>query len=150
MRPDIDLRSYLDTRGAAIVLALSLLGIVGFAALGGLLQPLALPEATSDVELTVIALTLPLGLILPVVAVLMTAGEWSDRSIQVTLLQRPGRTAVLASKTIAALVVIAVLIALSLALAAAATWVGGEVLGEGATFDSLDGVMTTQLSTLAA
>ncbi|WP_422115484.1 ABC transporter permease [Brachybacterium sp. UNK5269] len=150
MRPDIDLRSFLDTRAAAILLTLSLLALVGAAALGGLIQPVLLPAQTSDLELTVIVLTLPLSLIIPVITVLMTAGEWSDRSIQNTLLQRPGRTAVLTSKVIAATAVFAVLVAISLALAAAATWIGGELMGAGAVFSSIDGVLTTQLSVLIA
>lgn len=150
MRPDIDLRSFLDTRAAAILLTLSLLSLVGAAVLGGLIQPALLPARTSDVELTVIVLTLPLSLIIPVVTVLMTAGEWSDRSIQNTLLQRPGRTAVLISKVIAATAVFAALVAISFALAAATTWIGGEALGEGAVFSSLDGVLTTQLAVLVA
>ena len=103
MRPDIDLRAALDTRGAAILLPLSLLAVIGFAALGGLLQPALTPDATSDLESTVFVLTLPLSLIIPVLTVWITAGEWSDRSIQTTLLQRPGRLGVLASKCLATL-----------------------------------------------
>ena len=51
MRPDIDLRSYLDTRGAAILLTLSVLSLVAFAALGGLIQPAVVPGGISDVEI---------------------------------------------------------------------------------------------------
>lgn len=150
MRPDIDLRAFLDTRGTAILLIISALAVLAFAALGGLVQPALLPESTSDVEFTVIVLSLPLGLIIPVIAVLITAGEWSDRSIQNTLLQRPGRTGVLASKVITAVVVFTVLVAVSFALAAGTTWIGGELLGEGAIMDSFEGVMTTQLAVLVA
>ena len=150
MRPDIDLRAALDTRGAAILLPLSLLAVIGFAALGGLLQPALTPDATSDLESTVFVLTLPLSLIIPVLTVWITAGEWSDRSIQTTLLQRPGRLGVLASKCLAALTVFAVLVAVSIGLAAASTWIGGELIGEGADLSSIDGVMTTQLATLTA
>src|SRR5690625_7586745 len=102
MRPDLDLRAYFDTRATAIVMTVSLLALLAFAALGGLLVPLVLPEEVVDVETTVIALSLPLSLIIPAIAVLITAGEWSDRSIQFTLLQRPSRNAVLLSKTLAA------------------------------------------------
>jgi ABC-2 type transport system permease protein len=150
MRPDIDLRSYLDTRGAAILLTLSLLALVGFAALGGLIQPAVMPGATSDVEFTFIVLTLPLSLIIPVITVMMVAGEWSDQSIQNTLLQRPGRLAVLTSKVLAATVVFLVLMALSIGLAAAATWIGGELIGDGAVFSSFEGVLTTQLAVMIA
>lgn len=150
MRPDIDLRSYLDTRGAAILLVLSGLALLGFAALGGLLVPAVVPDGIPDVEMTVIVLSLPLGLIIPVVAVMMTAGEWSDRSIQVTLLQRPGRQAVLASKTISAVALVTALVVLTFLLAALATWLGGVLTGKDANFASWDGVLTTQLAVLAA
>ena len=150
MRPDIDLRAYLDTRGATILLTLSLLAILAFAALGGLIQPAVMPEGTSDVEFTFVVLSLPLSLIIPVIVVMMTAGEWSDRSIQNTFLQRPGRLGVLASKVIAATAVVLVLVALAIGLAAAATWVGGELMGEGAVFSSFESLLTTQLVVLAA
>ncbi|MDN5820685.1 MAG: ABC transporter permease [Brachybacterium sp.] len=150
MRPDIDLRSYLDTRGAAILLTLSLLVLVAFAALGGLIQPAVIPEGIADVEITFIVLSLPLSLIIPVFAVMMTAGEWSDRSIQNTFLQRPGRLGVLASKVIAAVAVVVALVAVSIGLAAGATWIGGELMGEGAVFSSFESLLTTQLPILAA
>lgn len=150
MRPDIDIRSYLDTRGALIMGIVSVVTLLGFAALGGLLQPLVMPDETADVELTVIALSLPLSLIIPVVAVLITAGEWSDRSLQITLTQRASRTGVMLSKTVAALAVVVGLVAASLALAALATWFGGEVIGNGAVFASMDRVWTVQLSVLLA
>lgn len=150
MRPDIDLRSYLDTRGAAILLSLSVLSIVAFAALGGLIQPVVMPEGTSDVAFTFGVTSLPLSLILPVIAVLIVAGEWSDLSIQNTFLQRPGRLGVLGSKVLAAFVVALALVVLSIGLAAATTWIGGELMGDGAVFSSFEGVLTTGLAVLAA
>lgn len=150
MRPDIDIRSHLDTRGSRILLVLSLLSLLGFAVLGGLLQPVVMPTGIADLEVTVIAMMLPLGLIIPIITVLIVAGEWSDRSIQVTLLQRPGRLGVLASKTLAALAVSGAIVLLSFALAAATTWIGGEAIGQGASFESLEGVLTTQLAAIAA
>lgn len=150
MRPVIDLRSYLDTRGATILLALSVLAIIAFAALGGLIQPAVIPGGTADVEFTFVVLSLPLSLIIPVIAVMITAGEWSDRSIQNTFLQRPGRLGVLGSKVLAAIVVVAMLVALSIGLAAATAWIGGELIGEGAVFSSFENLLTTQLAVLAA
>lgn len=148
MRPDIDLRAFLDTRGSAILLTLSLLAVVVFAALGGLLQPALQPEGISDLDITAFVLTLPLSIIIPVLTVMITAGEWSDTSIQNTLLQRPGRLGVLTSKVITAVIVFVVLVALSFGLAAGTTWIGGELLGEGAVLSSVDGMLTTQLAVL--
>src|SRR5699024_3435991 len=144
------LRSYLDTRGAAILLTLSVLLLVGFAALGVLVQPAVIPDGTSDVEFTFMELSLPLSLIIPVIAVMMTAGEWADRSIQNTFLQRPGRSGVLASKLIAAPAVSAGRVALSIGLAAATTWLGGELAGEGGRCSGLEDVLTTHLLVIAA
>ena len=80
----------------------------------------------------------------------MTAGEWSDQSIQNTLLQRPGRLSVLTSKVLATTVVFLVLVALSFGLAAATTWIGGELMGEGAVFSTFDEVLTSHLPLLVA
>lgn len=150
MRPDIDLRAYFDTRGTVITMTVSLLALLAFAALGGLLVPLAMPDGIADVEMTFIAVALPLSLIIPIIAVLITAGEWSDRSIQFTLLQRPSRTAVLISKTLTAITVTAAVVALSVGLAALTTWIGGELLGQGADFSTMGNVMTTQLATVGS
>lgn len=150
MRPDIDIRSYLDTRSGLIVLILSALALLGVASAGGLLQGVLMPDAAVDVELTVVVLSLPLMLIIPVIAVMMTAGEWSDRSVQVTLLQRPGRLAVLGSKLLATAVVVGAVIAGSLLLAMATSWIGGELTGAGSDFSTMDRVLTTQLAVLAA
>lgn len=148
MRPDIDLRSYLDTRGGAVTLIVSLVVLVLTAAAAALGQAALMDPGVVDVELTMIVLVLPLSLIIPVIVVAVMAGEWSDRSIQVTLLQRPGRLALLAAKSLAALVLTALVTGLAIGLAAAATWAGGELLGEGSSFESFRGVMTTQLSVL--
>lgn len=150
MRPDIDLRGYLDTRLTTITLIISALAVLGAALLGGLVQPFVFEGEIADVAITTFVLTLPLSLIIPVIAVVVTAGEWSDRSIQVTLLQRPGRMGVLASKAIAATVMVAAVVALSLALGVLATWFAGEVLGEQALFDDLGSTLALQLTVLAA
>ena len=152
MRPDIDLRGALDTRAALILLPLSVLALAGFAALGGLIQPYAMEDGTSALDLTLAIMSLPLALIIPMLAVPIVAGEWSDSSIQNTFLQRPRRGAVLASKVLAATLVVLAVLAIAFGFAAAATWVGGDLLGEGATFfaegNSLLGQLLALLETL--
>lgn len=148
MRPDIDIRSYLDTRFGLAVVILSVLAVAGVALLGGLLQGALIPGEAVDVELTVIAVSLPMLLILPVIAVMMTAGEWSDRSIQVTLLQRPGRLRVLASKVLSTLAVAGAVVVLAILASMATTWIGGTVSGNGADYSSMDRVLTTQVAVL--
>ena len=51
---------------------------------------------------------------------------------------------------IAAVVVVLRSVALSIGLAAATTWIGGELIGEGAVFSSFENLLTTQLAVLAA
>lgn len=150
MRPDIDIRSYFDTRSGLTVMIVSVLAVLGIALLGGLLQAAVIPEGPVDVELTVIAVSLPMMLIIPVIAVMMTAGEWSDRSIQVTLLQRPERWKVLSSKLLSTVLVVAVLIAGAVLVSVLATWIGGALMGTGSDFSSMDRVMTTQVTVLLA
>ncbi|EYT50981.1 ABC transporter permease [Brachybacterium muris] len=149
MRPDIDIRSYFDTRAGLVVVLISALAVAAIAVAGGLLQGGLLPDEAVDVELTVIAVSLPLSLIIPVIAVMMTAGEWSDRSIQVTLLQRPGRLRVLTSKLLSTLMVVGAIIAGSVLLSMATTWIGGSI-GDGSDFASMDRVLTTQVTALLA
>jgi ABC-type transport system involved in multi-copper enzyme maturation permease subunit len=132
MRPDIDIRSFLDTRGGVVISILSVLALIGTGALAGLAQPLFMPEGTSDLKLTIEEMGLPLTVILPIIAVLITAGEWSDRSIQVTLTQRAGRSRVMASKVLTATIVSVALLALAGVVALVATWAGGEWIGSGA------------------
>src|SRR5699024_251873 len=50
----------------------------------------------------------------------------------------------------AATVVSAVLVALSIGLAAATTWIGGELRGEGTVFSGLEDVLTTHLLVIVA
>lgn len=152
MRPDIDLRGFLDTRAALVLLPLSVLALAAFAALGGLIQPSITPDRTAGLDLTLAIMVLPLTLIVPVLAVPIIAGEWSDTSIQNTFLQRPARGAVLASKAIAASIVVLAVLVIALGLAALSTWVGGELLGEGATYfgegNSIAGQLAALLATL--
>ena len=150
MRPDIDLRGFLDTRAALVLLTLSVLALAAFAALGGLIQPSITPDRTAGLDLTLAIMVLPLTLIVPVLAVPIIAGEWSDTSIQNTFLQRPARGAVLASKAIAASIVVLAVLVIALGLAALSTWVGGELLGEGATYFGEGNSIAGQLAALLA
>lgn len=149
MRPDLDLRSYIDTRAGAITLVFSALAITAAAALGGLLQPLVMDDRTAHLQFTMLAVSLPLTLVIPVVTVMMMAGEWADRSIQYTFLQRPRRLAVLASRAIAALGVSALILALSVLLAFGATWLGG-MTGRGADFADVSDALAQPLAACAA
>lgn len=134
MAPALDIRSFLATRSGLIVLALSALVLLGTTFAAGLLQPVALAEKLSYADMSIVAMSLPGVIILQIIGVLMVAGEWSDRSIQFTFLQRPGRGRVLASRLLAVLLVGSLLVAVGIASAFAATALGGA-LGEGAVYE---------------
>lgn len=134
MAPALDIRSFLATRSGLIVLVLSVVVLLGATCLVGLLQPLITPDATSSAGLTIAAMSLPGVIILQIVGVLMVAGDWSDRSIQFTFLQRPRRGQALASRLLAVLLVGGAIITLGVGASFGATALGGA-LGEGADYE---------------
>lgn len=150
MRPDLDLRAHLSALGARLVLAATLAVIVLAAVVAGVAQPLLLSDGSADLSLSLYITALPLTVALPVIAVTMLAGPFSDRSVQQTLLQRPDRRAVLGSTVLAVLALAAVLFAVTLGLAALATWLGGTLLGTGPVIDGYGRALLVQSAMLLA
>ncbi|MDO5662853.1 MAG: ABC transporter permease subunit, partial [Brachybacterium sp.] len=106
--------------------------VLALAGLGAGLQAGFMPDSQVELVLTFIAIHMVLTVVLPVLAVLVTAGEWSNGAIQTTILQRPGRLAVLVSKIIAAAVIAVVLLGFAALAGFAATAIGGAASGAGA------------------
>lgn len=150
MRPDLDIRSYTDTRAGAITLIVSAVLITAAAALGGLLQPLVTDDRAAHSMISMLAVTIPLTLAIPIVTVMMVAGEWADGSIQFTFLQRPRRIGVLAGRILASASMSALLVAFSVVLAAAFTWIGGELIGTRADFADTGEALAQALAGAAA
>lgn len=125
MRPLLDLRQFLATRSGQVVLAVSAVLVLGMAALAAVVQAAFVEGASVDAGLTFLAVSLVLSVLLPVIAVLLTASDWSTSSIQVTFLQRPRRGAVLVSKVSAACVLALALLLLAAGASVLATWLGG-------------------------
>lgn len=131
MSPVLDLRAHLDTRAGRLVLLGSVALIVLAVTAAGIEPPLLRPAGTADASLALVAVRRPLSLILPVLAVTIVAGDWSDGSIQQTLLARPGRLRVLGSKLLAGLGLGAAVSVLAMLLVLLAMWIGGSLLGDG-------------------
>jgi ABC-2 type transport system permease protein len=113
-----------DTRAARWLLALVALSTVGM-----MLAPILAPtsfDQTSTSYLRVAALAL--SILLPVVAILMLTGEWSQRSVLTTFTQEPRRIRVVNAK-----------LAASLALGGAAAIFGGVVTAAGLAVASASG-----------
>lgn len=135
LRPLLDLRQALDTRSMRIVLIPVLGLLIGFGALVAFAQPALLQGAAVSFDATLLVLSLLLMVALPVPVILAVAGEWANGSIQSTILQRPHRGSVLASKAIAGTVLGIGIAVLAIATAAGMTWGAGAVTGAGSSFE---------------
>lgn len=149
MRPFLDIRQFLDTRGGKATLIIALVVTVGMAALVGLLQPVVFPDSPVSFTGTTIGTTVPLAIMLPILAVLIIAADWSNNSVQTTFLQRPHRGAVLVSKTLAVVVLSAVVLAVAVLASWLATVAGGAIGSHGSSFGSAGDDVATLLVTSA-
>ncbi|MFC0672364.1 ABC transporter permease [Brachybacterium hainanense] len=145
MRPMLDLRQLLDTRGGTVLTVLALASGIGAALLSAFLQPVFTDGAPVLLYGTLVVMALPLGIALPVLGSVMVASDWSSSSIQTTFLQRPRRGAVLASKLLAALILGAVVIAAGLLASIAATAAAGAVTGAGADYSQAGTTILAQI-----
>lgn len=136
MRPILDIRQFLDTRGGLAAVIVTVVVTAGLAGLIGLIQPAILPDDAVTFSGPAVAVTFALWIMMPILAVLFIASDWSNASIQTTFLQRPARGAVLVSKIIAVVVVAAVVVGLGILAAWAATAIGGAISDHGASYAS--------------
>jgi ABC-2 type transport system permease protein len=89
-----------DTRAARW-----LLGLVGLSTAGTMLAPIVAPTSFDQTYTSYLAVAaLALSILLPVVAILMLTGEWSQRSVFTTFTQEPRRIRVVNAKLAASLV----------------------------------------------
>lgn len=105
-----------DTRAARW-----LLGLVALSTTGMMLVPVLAPTTFEQTHATYLRVAaLGLTILLPVVAILLLTGEWSQRSIMTTFTQEPRRIRVLNAK-----------LAVSMALSGGAAVFGGVVTAAG-------------------
>lgn len=91
-----------DTRAARWLLALVALSTAGM-----MLAPVLAPTSFDQTHTSYLRVAaLALSILLPVVAILMLTGEWSQRSVFTTFTQEPRRTRVVNAKLAASLVLV--------------------------------------------
>lgn len=150
LRPLLDLRQAVDTRAMRALLLATAAVILGVIALSSVLQAVLLEEPLIAFDITLTLLSVPLSVLLAVIAVLAVAGEWSSGAMQSTLLQRPRRGGVLASKVLAALLLAVGTIVAAVLLSALATWAASAIFGVPATWagtaDVLRGACASMLA----
>lgn len=130
---NVEFRKLFDTRAARVLLSVMIAGAVG-------LQLVVLfTDDSSPIKLSTffeIGIT-PIGMLLPVVAIMSTTAEWSQRTNLITFMWEPRRGHVLTAKFVAGLIV-AVLGILAVMVSAVVCLGLGAVLGKTVSFE-LDG-----------
>lgn len=130
----VEWRKMLDTRGGFWLLAIT--GILLAIAIGLTLLVVGLNE---DVEPGANALsqilTIPLSLLLPVFAITIVTGEWSQRTSLVTFALEPDRRRVMLTKAVAVLLLALATLAAATALGAVTNVVAASLGGYDAVWD---------------
>ena len=121
----IELRKMFDTRSASWLLAgIGIVALLGTAAVILLARDDQLTHQTFTS-----AITIPMTLLLPVLAILSVTGEWTQRSGLTTFTLVPHRGRVLAAKAMACLGVAAVTAAIAFGAGAIGTLVAAAIAG---------------------
>lgn len=121
-RVRMELRKLVDTRAPRVLLILSVVG----GALMAILIPVLTGDPMTPADLTTAALTVSMYLV-PILAILTVAAEWGKNATGlVTFTLDPRRTAVLAAKAAACVLLAAALVALAYPVAALAALVSGN------------------------
>lgn len=121
----VELRKMLDTRAARWMLYV----IVGLTALAmAAVMWFSRDAGASFLDLLAAAST-PQGLLLPVLGIMTVASEWGQRTALITFSQEPRRMRVMAAKTVAAVLVGLVVLAITLGLGALGHVLSAELAG---------------------
>ena len=123
----VELRKLVDTRAGRwllITIGLVAAGIVT-------LQLLYAPDAEQTFAEFFVPSLLPVGVLLPVLAILSVTSEWSQRTALTTFALVPRRERVIAAKLVAVVLAALASVLTSLALAAVGTLVAGATGGAG-------------------
>lgn len=123
---EVELRKLVDTR-AGFWLAASIGVIAVIVVVAMLIAGRNTPE---DLNFGAFfsTLTIPISIILPIMAILLVTGEWSQRTALTTFTLVPRRARVVQAKLLTSLIAAVVAVAVSLAIAAVGTAVAGLVL----------------------
>lgn len=121
----VELRKMFDTRSGfwlmmsiAIIAVIAAICVIAF-----------VPDESLTYGLFTAAFGVPMGVLLPVVAILSVTGEWSQRTGLITFTLSPHRGSVIGSKVIASLIVAVVSVAFALAIGALGNVLGAAING---------------------
>jgi ABC-type transport system involved in multi-copper enzyme maturation permease subunit len=127
----VELRKMFDTRaGRWLMISIVVLSVVAAAAVIAFAPDSAITYGTFAT-----AFGVPLGVLLPVVAILSVTGEWSQRSGLTTFTLVPHRATVIWAKATAAVVVGVVAVLLAFAIGALGNLLGAAINGIDMTWD---------------
>ncbi len=131
----VEIRKMFDTRAGRWLM----ISIVALSVIAALSVILFAPDDVQTYEAFGTAFGVPLGILLPVVAILSVTGEWSQRSGLTTFTLVPHRGSVIAAKIAASVIVGVVSVALAFVVGAV-----GNVLG--AAINGVDAVWNVEVS----
>ncbi|MGA8851967.1 MAG: ABC transporter permease [Aeromicrobium sp.] len=121
----VELRKMFDTRaGRWLMISIAITAVVAAASVIAFAPDSAITYGAFSQ-----AFGIPLNILLPVVAILLVTGEWSQRSGLVTFTLVPHRASVIWAKAIAAIVVGTVAVTLAFAIGALGNLVGAAING---------------------
>jgi hypothetical protein len=126
----VEARKMVDTRAAMWLLILTALSALAAVVVGAFFE-----DAGRDFGELFVDAMLAASVLMPIVAILLVTGEWSQRTALETFTLVPVRERVMAGKLLAVLVLLVAFTALCLALAALGAAAGGDGLG----FSAADG-----------
>lgn len=130
----VELRKMFDTQsGRWVLISIGILATV--ATLGVLLFA---PDDSISYGTFLSALSVPMGALLPVVAILAVTSEWSQRTAVVTFILEPRRERVMLAKALSNVLVAAVAMSLALGIGALGNYVGSYLADVPTDWDGAD------------
>jgi ABC-type transport system involved in multi-copper enzyme maturation permease subunit len=97
----VELRKLFDTRAARVLVILMVIGVLAV----NIISVIVGRGEPQSLDAFIQGSFIPLGFLLPIIAIMSVTGEWSQRSALTTFMWEPRRARVLAAKFVAALIV---------------------------------------------
>lgn len=119
----VELRKQVDTRASLALIAIIVVGMLGFTAIELFIDSQGPKSFATFQEVTL----MPLLMFLPVIAILAVTSEWSQRTALVTFVWEPRRGRVIAAKFASAFLLAALGAILALGIAALGTALAGAL-----------------------
>ncbi len=121
----VELRKMFDTRsGFWLMMSIAIIALIAAVCVIAFV-----PDENLTYQLFSAAFGVPMGVLLPVVAILSVTGEWSQRTGLITFTLSPHRASVIGAKVVASLIVAVASIAFALAVGAVGNLLGASLNG---------------------